>query len=200
MLGAVAVVFGIAWLLDTLHVAHISVEAAVAAALMVLGAAMIVTGRTDWSLSRRAWPVFAGVGLILVLIATSTTFGVVSGSGMASFGNRSVTIRTPGQTVQGGFGNMNVDASGLTAGGSLTIANVAGVVRVSLPEGVAAHIDARILAGQVCIAGQNAGNGVDVNAHRDLAGTSGSTSGPAVSLNVHEVSGEVLIGAGGCSG
>ena len=194
VIGGLAVVFGVAWLLDAVHVAHVSVEGAVALGLMLLGAAMIVTGRTDWSLSRRAWPVFTGAALILVLIATSTTFGE-PGTAALTFGNRAVAVRPTGQRVDGGFGNLSVDASALRPGGKLTISNVAGNVRVILPPGVAAHVEARVLAGEVCIYGRNAGSGVGASVSRDIPGSS-----PAVVVDVHEASGQIIVGPGGCGG
>lgn len=192
VIGGLAVVFGVAWLLDALNAAHISVEGAVAVGLMLLGAAMIVTGRTDWSLSRRAWPVFAGAALILVLVATSTTFGE-PGTSALTFGNRSVVVAPAGQKVDGGFGNLSVDASALRPGGKVTISNVAGNVHVLLPAGIAAHIDARVLAGEVCVYGRNVGSGVGASVRRDIPGTS-----PGVLVDVHETSGQIIVGPGGC--
>lgn len=197
VIGALAVVFGVAWLLDGLHAAHISVEGAVAVGLMVLGAAMIVTGRTDWSLSRRAWPVFAGGVLILVLVATSNTFGAGSGTSGLSFGSRTVTSVLAGQTVQGGFGNLVVDASNLTAGQKVTIDNVAGNIRITLPAGLPAQIHAKVLAGEICVDGRNVGSGVDAAANPYLHG---SAPGPPVVVNVHEASGRIIVGPGGCNG
>ena len=196
VIGGLAVVFGVAWLLDAVHAAHISIEGAVAVGLMLLGAAMIVTGRTDWSLSRRSWPVFAGAALILVLVATSTTFGE-PGTGALTFGNRAVTVLPAGQAVNGGFGDLSVDASDLRPGGKVTVSNVAGNIHITLPAGIAAHIDARVLAGEVCVYGRNAGSGVGASVHRDIPGTSPA---PAILVQVHETSGQIIFGPGGCGG
>ena len=195
VIGALAVVFGVAWLLDAVGAAHISVEGAVAVGLMLLGAAMIVTGRTDWSLSRRAWPVFAGVALILVLIATSATFGAGSGSAL-SFGNQDVPVVQPGQTIQGGFGNLDVNASSLAAGQAVTVKNIAGVIRIKLPEGVPVRIDAKVLAGEICVNGRSVASGVDASKQLNLGGT-----GEAVRINAHEASGQIIVGTHtqGCS-
>ncbi|HVA75531.1 MAG TPA: hypothetical protein VNF71_13315 [Acidimicrobiales bacterium] len=196
VIGTLAVVFGVAWLLDAVHAAHISAEGAVAAGLMVLGAAMIVTGRTDWSLSRRSWPVFAGAALILVLVATSNTFGVGSGTSGLSFGNKVVPVFQSGQTVQNGFGNLTVDASRLTAGQKVTVENIVGNIHVTLPHGLPARIDARILAGVICIDGRDVGNGAGASAHEVLPGAPGVAP---VIVDVHEASGRILVGPGGCS-
>lgn len=196
MIGILAVVFGVAWLLDAIHATHISVEGAVAVGLMLLGAAMIVTGRTDWSLSRRSWPVFAGVALILVLVATSNTFGAGSGASGLSFGNKAVTVVGSGHTVQGGFGNLTVDASQLLPGQEVTVKNIAGNIDIKLAPDVPAHVDAKVLAGQICINGRDAGNGLDASAHQNIPGTPGVAP---VKIDVNEASGRIVVGPGGCS-
>jgi hypothetical protein len=65
------VLFGVAWLIGATGALHVSIEGVVAVGLMLLGASLVVTGRTDWSLSRRSWPVWLGAALIAVLVATS---------------------------------------------------------------------------------------------------------------------------------
>ena len=196
VIGALAVVFGVAWLLDAVSAAHISVEGAVAVGLMLLGAAMIVTGRTDWSLSRRAWPVFAGGALILVLIATSSTFGAGSGSAM-SFGNQNVASVQPGETIQGGFGNLDVDASNLVAGQSVTVKNIAGNIRITIPQDVPVRIDAKVLAGQICVNGRNVASGVDASKRLTVGPPS---TGAPVAIYAHEASGQIIVGTRGCNG
>ena len=194
VIGALAVVFGVAWLLDAVSAAHISVEGAVAVGLMLLGAAMIVTGRTDWSLSRRAWPVLAGGVLILVLIATSSTFGAGSGSAM-SFGSQTVPKVQPGETIQGGFGNLDVNASNLGAGQSVTVKNIAGNIRITIPQDVPVRIDAKVLAGQICVNGKNVASGVD--ASKRLTVGAPSPVAPVL-INAHEASGQIIVGTQGC--
>ena len=194
VIGALAVVFGVAWLLDAVSAAHISVEGAVAVGLMLLGAAMIVTGRTDWSLSRRAWPVLAGGALILVLIATSDTFGAGSGSAL-TFGNKNVPVVQPGQTIQGGFGNLDVNASNLSAGQAITVKNIAGNIRITPPPGELVEIHAKVLAGEICVNGRNVGSGVDASANV----REGTSPGPPVVINAHEASGQIIVGTGGCN-
>src|SRR5262249_23213984 len=68
------VMFGVAWLIGGLGALHLSTEAVLAAGLMLLGAALVVTARTDWSLSRHAWPIMLGGALVIGLLATSSTF------------------------------------------------------------------------------------------------------------------------------
>ncbi|HLY81398.1 MAG TPA: DUF308 domain-containing protein, partial [Acidimicrobiales bacterium] len=75
LLGLLAVVFGLAWLAAGSHLLRVSGEAVLAVALMVLGAATVITARTDWALSRRKWPIWLGAGLVIVLIGTWTSPG-----------------------------------------------------------------------------------------------------------------------------
>jgi hypothetical protein len=193
VLGAIAVLFGVAWLLGALQAVHVSIEGVVALGLVFLGAAMIVTGRTDWSLSRRSWPVWLGIGLIAVLVSTSTTFGLGSAVRHVSFGNKSETVTTNGQTVYGGFGNLTVDATRLGSGQKLTVNSVAGNVTVQLPPNAHLTVNAHALAGHVCVDGFDS-SGVGAQVQRTIPGT-----GPDLTLDVHESFGQITVGSQGCA-
>jgi hypothetical protein len=181
-------------LISALGAWHLSVEAVVALGLMLLGASLVVTGRTDWSLSRRSWPVWLGAGLIVVLVATSTTFGIGSTLSNVSFGNSSVAPGAPG-TYHGGFGNLTVSAKNMTPG-TYKITSVAGQTTITnLPRNEHIHIDARVVGGQICILGRDAGNGLGVHVHQDL----NPSDSPTINLDVRQVFGQVQIGStGGC--
>lgn len=201
VLGVLAVLFGLAWLFSAVHAIHVSFEGVVAVGLMTLGAAMIVTGRTDWSLSRKSWPVWLGLALILMLIATSSTFGIGSGVHNVSFGDKTVTA-TDGQHISGGFGTLTVDARSLTNGGHLTVANIAGTVRVSLPPGVQTVLNARVGAGEICANGRHQNDGVSAEAHTTIPPASQPPTGnppPVLTLNVHESTGQIVVGGAGCA-
>jgi len=207
VLGLLAVLFGVAWLLGAVHAVHVSVEAVVAIGLMLLGASLIVTGRTDWSLSRRSWPVWMGAGMIALLVATSSTFGIGGALQDISFGGMSHTPLA-GQTVHGGFGSLTVDASKLSRGGNLTIDSVAGQISVTkLPPHSAVTVNARVLAGQICVNGKTSSNGVGASTSNDTFTTANAAPGavasnrspPTITLNVHEVFGQIVIGTPGCS-
>jgi hypothetical protein len=192
--GMLAVLFGVAWLISALGAWHLSVEAVVAVGLMLLGASLVVTGRTDWSLSRRSWPVWLGAGLIVVLVAASSTFGLGGALDSISFGNQTVAPTTPAK-IHGGFGNLKVDATNMSPG-TFQIVSVAGQTFVqNLPPSTHVHIDARVTAGQICINGVDAGNGVGVHVQRDLDPSAPNT----VTLNVRQVFGQVQIGTPGCA-
>jgi hypothetical protein len=199
VLAVLAVLFGLAWMFSAMHAIHVSFEGVVAVGLMLLGAAMIVTGRTDWSLSRKSWPVWLGLGLILLLIATSSTFGIGSGVRNVSFGDKTV-IAENGQSISGGFGTLTVNATKLNGGGHITVANIAGVIRINLPPDVQTDLNARVAAGQICAAGLHRGDGLGASTHLQIppsAVVDGSP--PVLHVNVHETSGEILVGGPGCN-
>ncbi len=192
VLGLLAVLFGVAWLLGAVHALHVSVEAVVAIGLMLLGASLIVTGRTDWSLSRRSWPVWLGAGMIVTLVATSSTFGIGGALQDISFGGTHAVPST-GQTVHGGFGNLTVDATNLKDGDSVNIESVAGKISVTrLPKGSTLAVNAHVLAGQICVEGKSVSNGVGASVNQNFPGARGEP----ITLNVHEVFGQIVIGSG----
>jgi hypothetical protein len=202
VLGLLAVLFGVAWLIGATGLLHLSTEGVVAVGLMVLGAALVVTGRTDWSLSRRSWPVWLGAALILVLIATSTTFGLGSGFNSVSFGNRSV-VATPGTTVHGGFGNLTVTLPAtVRSSDTIKVASVAGRILVTPPQQTQTPyrvtVDGRVFAGQICANGHNADDGVNADAQPTFDVGQTVPSSPALHLDVHQMFGQILINGQGC--
>jgi hypothetical protein len=209
VLGLLAVLFGVAWLLGAVHALHISVAAILAVGLMLLGASLIVTGRTDWSLSRKSWPVWLGAGMVVALVATSSAFGIDGALQDVSFGTMNRTA-TANHTVHGGFGNLVVDASNLTAGDTLIVDSVAGQTTIHLPPNTGVTVDARVLAGQICVNGRNASDGVGASVSRHITTplpnglpASGSNtlaaSGAPITVNVHQVFGQIDVGFAGCS-
>lgn len=192
VLGLLAVLFGVAWLLGALGATHVSVEGVVALGLMLLGAALVVTGRTDWSLSRRSWPVWLGAGLIVVLIATSTTFGIAGALDHLSFGTKSVGNPTIGKTIYGGFGDLQVDASQLGPG-VLHVNGVAGKTTITTGRQIV-NVRARVLGGQICV------NGVDESDGVATEYDSPPQSGDALTIDVHQMFGQIVIGPKGQQG
>ena len=155
LLGLLAVVFGLAWLVAGTHVAHVSTEAVVAVALMVVGAATVVTARTDWALSRRSWPLVGGAGLAVVLLALSASPNLPAGFRHLEFGSRLVAPQTWADvpaTIHGGFGKTVVDLTALptlTASRTLDVDSAAGRVEVDLPADQKVILDAQMTAGQI---------------------------------------------------
>lgn len=185
--------FGTAWLLGALHAVRVPLEGVVAAGLMLLGAAVIVTARTDWSLSRRSWTLWVGAGLIVVLVASSSTLGIAGTLEHVQFGTMDRTAIS-GQTIHGGFGQLIVEARGLKPGTTLKVESAAGETTIDTPPGIPVDLHARVLAGRICVDGSPRAQGLqaDVNA---LVG-----SGPArpVTLTVRQMAGVVIIDGGGC--
>lgn len=195
VLGLLAVLFGVAWLLGGLGALHVSIEGVVALGLMVLGASLVITARTDWSLSRRTWPVWVGAGLVAVLIATSTTFGVGNTLQSINFGNMTAPAAA-GKTVHGGFGNFTVDAGHLVAGETVHVDSVAGNTTIKVPQGTPVHLDARVLAGNICLFGRStSGVGASMNRTiRDLGPGSTPVPGKVITIDAHQVFGNISLG------
>jgi predicted membrane protein len=198
-----AVLFGVAWLIGATSILHVSIEAVVAIGLMLLGASLVVTGRTDWSLSRRSWPVWLGIALIGVLVVTSSAFGLGGALDSVSFGDKTVPAQDgalPTATVHGGFGNLVVDLRNASNSGTVKVISVAGNTSVKLPPDATVHIDARVVAGQICVNGRNVANGVGAQEHETLQPAPSATgSSQTITLHVHEVFGQILINGTGCA-
>ena len=188
--ATLVVLFGFAWLLSAVHAIHVSVEGVVAVGLMLLGAAMIVTGRTDWSLSRKSWPVWFGLGLIVVLLATSTAFGAGSTLRNISFGDRNVSVARANQNVSGGFGTLTINATSDVR--HITVSNIAGEIKILPPTGTAINLHAHVVAGQICFYGHDIGSGVGATGDH-------SVSGSTLTINAHELFGEIKVGGTPCN-
>jgi Protein of unknown function, DUF417 len=203
VLGLIAVVFGVGWLLGAVHAVHVSAEGVLALGLMLLGASLIITARTDWSLSRRSWPVWFGAGLIVVLMATSSSFGVGGALNDVSFGDKTVTAAN-GQKIHGGFGNLSVDASKLQTGQTINVSSVAGEMVVkNLPPDVPLTLNGHVVAGQICVYGRDVGNGVGVDVNQTFQpNSSAQVTAPAavnpITIDAHQVFGQIRIGTQGC--
>jgi hypothetical protein len=196
-----AVLFGVAWLIGATGVLHVSIEAVVAVGLMLLGASLVVTGRTDWSLSRRSWPVWLGVGLIALLVATSSTFGIGNALSSVSFGNKSVTVSAPPTgVIHGGFGDLTVNVSNAPLmNETLKVVSVAGRMIIDTPSttGIPPYnvaVKARVVGGQICVNGKDVAHGVGVDYHSPTP----APGAPILTLDVRQMFGQILINGQGC--
>ncbi|HWE54953.1 MAG TPA: hypothetical protein VG435_05545 [Acidimicrobiales bacterium] len=204
--GILVAVFGVAWVLSVTAAVSVSLEAVLAAGLMLLGACLVVTGRTDWSLSRHAWPVWVGGVLIIGLLATSTSYGVSGALSHLSVGKMTATATTAKtQTLYGGFGQLTVDASQATPGSVITIENVAGQTVIDPPRPNQTFvITGRLLAGDICIdmTAHSAGLGASINQTsidgRNMDGSPSKSTIP-VYINVHQLAGQITIENATCS-
>ncbi|HMC38032.1 MAG TPA: hypothetical protein VKI19_00120 [Acidimicrobiales bacterium] len=187
------VMFGIAWLIGGLGAVHLSTEAVLAAGLMLLGAALVVTARTDWSLSRHAWPVLVGAVLIVGLFATSSSFGVNGALANMSIGSTSPIVPAHGGNFYGGFGRLNVDAGQVLPGSTVRVESLAGETFITVPANAVIH--GKVLTGQICIAGGPVSDGVGATLNASL----GVTSPDTVDVEIHQLAGEVVINGQGCT-
>jgi hypothetical protein len=202
VLGLLAVLFGVAWLIGATGILHVSIEGVAAVGLMLLGASLVVTGRTDWSLSRRSWPVWLGAALIVVLVATSTTFGLGGTLSSVSFGNRTVAA-APASTVHGGFGDLTVNLPPITHNNTIKVVSVAGRIIINRPANGSPYnvtVKARVFGGQICVDGRNAASGVSAQNQQHLTVGSATSTSPTLTVDVHQVFGQILIGDQGCAG
>jgi hypothetical protein len=204
VLGLLAVLFGVAWLIGATGVLHLSVEGVVAVGLMVLGAALVVTGRTDWSLSRRSWPVWLGLALIAVLIASSSTFGLGGAFSSVSFGNKNVPNPAVGSTVHGGFGDLTVTLpQAVHENGTIKVVSVAGRILLDAPQNPQSPynvtVDSRVFAGQICANGRNADDGVNAHAQPTFNVDKANQDSPTLHLDVHQMFGQILINGQECA-
>ena len=127
-----------------------------------------------------------------------------------TFGNKSVTATDTGGSFHGGFGNLTIDGSHVKPGGTIKAGSVAGNVVINLPADAAVDVHAHVLAGQICVNGRNEGNGVSASVNQNFitpgtgaaagtpAATGSATTGQSITVDVHEVFGQIMIGGAGC--
>jgi hypothetical protein len=207
VLGLLAVLFGVAWLIGATGALHLSTEGVVAVGLMLLGASLVVTGRTDWSLSRRSWPVWLGAALIVVLVATSTTFGFGGALSSVSFGDTNPSINAaapPHGTIHGGFGNLNATVSGQpTSSETVKLSSVAGrtIVDFATKPSDKYHVavKAHVFGGQICVDGHDVGRGVGASNQRTFDIGQPDQNSPTLTLDVHQMFGQIRIHGQGCA-
>jgi hypothetical protein len=151
--------------------------------------------------------VWLGVGLIAVLVVTSSTFGVGGALQDVSFGAMKATAAPAGnQTVHGGFGDLRVDASSFRGPGTLTVESVVGRTIVTFGSSAPPadlQVDARLLAGQICVDGRRVASRVGASYQGPYSQgptPSGTPAGTGETvLKVHQVFGLIQIGQQGCA-
>ncbi|MHB8465201.1 MAG: hypothetical protein ACYDH6_14390 [Acidimicrobiales bacterium] len=147
LLSLLLVLSGLAWLVSQTHLFDVSAEAVLAIALAVLGAGMVITARTDWSLSRRHWPVWLGAGLLVVLIAAANSAEISGGLSSLNMGPESFQpanwTAAKGE-VDNFAGPIDVDLTSLpgnpAADERLVVRDVFGPVRVTVPASPPYHL------------------------------------------------------------
>ena len=183
---------GLAWLGSVTGIVSLSLETVLAAVLVVLGAAMVVTARTDWSLSRRHWPVWLGI-IVLVLVMVSA--GSAGGLSRLHFGPTTVPVSAAdvGSPITNFAGPINVTLPPTPPrnGATLKVHDVFGPISVTVPAHVTyqVDVDARSRFGPVTVGGAPSGRGMF--SHKTA--TIGATSGPTLHLEVVDVFGPVTV-------
>lgn len=193
IVGLLAVLFGTAWLLGAVGALHVPIESVLAVGLMVLGAGILVTARTDWSLSRHMWPVVVGLVLLGAVITTSSGLGVPGALRHISVGNMGGTAAA-GKTVYGGFGDLTVNATNVAAGKTFKVQSDAGQTTITTTSEAPVLVHAQVLAGDISVCGKRQANGV--NARVD--GQFGHIGGPPVTVDARQLFGEIIINGGDC--
>ena len=187
LVGLLAVIFGLAWLAAGTHLASVSTEAVLAVALMVVGAATVVTARTDWALSGRKWPVLGGAAVGVALLAFAASPGLPVGFQHPQVGSQTFTPVTWSELpviIHGGFGETTVALGSLPTplanAATTTIDNAAGRLLITLPPGLRVLLDAHVAAGEI-IVNSVATSGVGHD-HSEIL--SPSAVGPPLTLHI----------------
>jgi predicted membrane protein len=185
-----------AWLVAGTHLIRLSAEGVLAVALMVLGATTVVTARTDWALSRRAWPIMLGAGLVLALIVTSVSPRFPGGIRDLRIGSQTLQYTLWADVppaIKGGVGRTLVDFTpiqdDLPADTTVDINGGLGLVRVQLPPNVHVHVNAQVGIGSITINQHRSADGVSPSAQEDL----GPSGGHLLTLNISSSVGPVRV-------
>jgi hypothetical protein len=196
LLGLLAVVFGLAWLAAGTHVLQLSAEGVLAVALMIVGATTVITARTDWALSRRAWPVLLGAGLVFALIVASVSPRFPGDMRHLRVGSRSLVFASWNevpQNIDGSIGRTVVDFSALPqppTSETVQISGGVGPVEVVIPSNIHVLLHARVGFGSIKIAGSRLANGMSPSTAEDLNPSAG---GPTLSLDINAGMGPVRV-------
>src|SRR5581483_74275 len=188
LLSLVLVLIGLAWLATQTKLFSVPLEAVLAAALALLGAGMVVTARTDWSLSRRHWPVWIGAVLLVVLLSAANSHNIADSLSSLSFGPVTQRITAwPEQTtrVENFAGPVSIDLTQLVPGPGahdevLAVRDVFGPVSIQLPQNMPFRVH------------------VDQHTHFGPSATQSDfgTTGPTLTLDMRTVFGPVSVNQG----
>ena len=161
LVSVLLVLVGLAWLGSQSGFFPISTEAVLAVVLALIGAAMVLTARTDWALSRRAWPVLLGAAVLTMLVVNSNGGTIQERLSTLQFGpqERTLTTWADASTLINNFaGPVRVDLVGLApqpgdGDETLRINATAGPIELAIPShpGYHLHIRAQSAFGPVNI-------------------------------------------------
>ncbi len=199
LLSLLLVLVGLAWLASAAGIASLSLETVLATVLAVLGAVMVITARTDWSLSRKAWPVWLGLAVLVLVIASANSGGIGSSLSTLHFGP---TAATPTAWVDAATpltnfaGPITLDLRSLPVGGGdqvLKVRDVFGPISVVVPASprYRIHIRAHTSFGPVILPGNGARAGGMFTTRTFDIGS--SVSGPALTLELNDAFGPISV-------
>jgi hypothetical protein len=196
LIGILAVVFGLAWLVAGTHLFRVSGEAVLAIALLVLGAAMVVTARTDWALSWRSWPVWLGAALVMALVVSTVSprFGGLRSIRIGSQATSYTSWDQVPPTIDGSLGRTLVDLSGLPVPAprdtSLQILGGIGVLVVQLPPNLHVTLDANVGMGRIYLNKDELAGGFSPGVQQEI---NKEAPGPVLTLHIDTSGGTVRI-------
>jgi len=187
LLSLLLVLAGLAWLASASGVFNVSLEAVLATVLAIIGAAMVLTARTDWGLSRKSWPAWLGAGLLAVLLVSAN--GSVISNSISSLHFGPVTTSPKSTDPISDFaGPIKLNLGNLatpTSPASLVVRDTFGPVGIVVPTWAGAPhviVDAHTVFGPV-----------------NLPTGSGSSTydnggkGPAITVKVNDIFGPINV-------
>jgi len=199
LISILLVLVGLAWLGSQSRLLQISTETVLAVVLALIGAAMVLTARTDWGLSRRIWPVLIGAVVLAMLLVNTNATAIGDQLSSLQFGPQTQTLTAwsdAATTIDNFAGPVRVDASALRAAGTpvetMRITDVFGPIEVILPSNLQyrVHVSARTEFGPVRIgATRGSGHGFTVR-EADLGPPSAS---PALIIDITSKAGPVSV-------
>jgi hypothetical protein len=197
LLGLLAVVFGLAWLAAGTHLLQLSAEGVLAVALMIVGATSVVTARTDWALSRRAWPVLLGAVLVFALILTSVSPRFPGGLRHLRVGSQQTVFSSWAKVpadINGSVGRTLVDFTALPPPESDKIVKIHGgfeLVEVTVPPTLHVVVSARVGIGSINIRGNQIADGMSPTTSQQELNP--GVPGPTLRLDINSATGLVRV-------
>jgi hypothetical protein len=181
VLGALLVVGGLLWLLETIDVLDVSWDVVFPAALIVIGAALMIATRRNG----RGGLITVGVILTIVTVGISALdFPLRGGAGERTF--RPASVGDLARDYHLAFGQLTLDltALDLPSGTTRVEASVGfGELVVELPEGVPVEVEGTASAGEVRLV-RASESGLDVDAGFVDDGYASAETGLALDLSV----------------
>jgi phage shock protein PspC (stress-responsive transcriptional regulator) len=187
-LALMLLVVGVAALLTSAGVLHMTVALGFGLAFIVLGAALIIGSR----FGRAHWLIALGICLVpfaaaAVLIPEPLTGGV----GQVRFAPQTVTALQPAYRLAAG--QLTVDLSGIDLSDqsvTVTASDAVGQLIVIVPDGTAVDVTSKVGAGEIDILGTT-NSGVQIAA-RSTGSTGGATTG-TLDLNLSVGCGQITV-------